>query len=188
MIRFRSYLVLLLLAGVFSCGGGGGGGASSPGPAPSVVGSFTADQPNPGNGDVALGPVAGGSAGDQVAVEVSVTGVNDVFTASFDVIYDANLVEFVNWARGSALETGGTVSYLVNAAQPGRLQVGVSCTGCPQGVNIGATAPLIELIFRMRQAGTSSVSFANEALLNSQAPAPAPIPGLSWFGGTFVAN
>ena len=123
-----AFLTALLLLGATACGGGsgtdgtigGGGGGSN-----NLAANFTPDQPAPVANSVAL--KKGGASGNLVTLEVTITDVADVFGVDFDLTFDANRAQYVNWRPGSALESGGeSVSYLVEAPQPGRLVVGAS--------------------------------------------------------------
>ena len=174
-----------------ACGGsgGGGGGGSGPNPAPpSFVAGFSADEPNPGNLTVSMAEASGG--GDQVTVAVNVTGTNDVYGSELTVLFDPASVAFVSRSAGTLLESGGySVIYEDALISPGRLLVSATrFNAVPDGADVSSSEPLVQLTFRATSAGTSSVSFENVLLLDSQPPAPAPIPGLSWFGGTLVAN
>lgn len=186
-------VTVLLVAGAISCGGGGdGGGGGSSGPVPgggnpsaNLSATVMPDQPNPSAKTVSMAPVPGG-AGSVFAVNVLVTQTSNIFGASFDVIYDPTLVNYIDWSQGNAMESGGgLVTYQVSSAQRGRLVVGVSRNGAAPGVDITSTSNLIQLVFEVSQAGTSSLSFANAALHDPQLNL---ISGLSWRGATVVAN
>ena len=86
---------LLVVTTAVSCGGGGDAAPLTPGPSPSFVASFTPGQPTPGNNSVTLSQQPGGG-GNLVTVNVGVTGVNDVFGASFRITYDPALVDFAH--------------------------------------------------------------------------------------------
>lgn len=179
--------VLVLLVG---CGGGGGGESVVGGGGGSVnlVVTLTPDQPSPGSNTINLIEAPGGGGGNLIVVELDVTGTSSLFGASFDLTYDPAAVTFVGSSPGTALETGGyAVSYQTATSAPGRLVVGASRTGGAPAVNVVGTQPLVYLTFQLSQAGTFGLTFENADLLNAQSP-PQPINGLSWFGGTLVAN
>lgn len=173
-----------------SCGGGGsdagaingGSGGSS-----TLAANFVPDQPSPGDETVAL--ALGGTSGALVTVRVNVSGVVNLFTAEFQLTYDSQQVEFVNWSPGTVLESGGNPpSYLVRNLQPGLLDVAASrLDGATGGVDVSAPQPVINLLFRATEAGSSPVAFSRASLYDAQDP-PQPIPGLSWFGGAITAN
>jgi hypothetical protein len=184
-----AFLVATLATVSVACGGGsGGGGGGGPSPAPpSFVGSFTPDADPPGSSTVALGQGAAGS-GDLVRLEVNLTDIDDVYGASFAVMFDPASARFINRSPGTLLERGGqAVLYQHSVPQPGRLEVGVTRVDAVPGVNVSGTATLVYLTFQVTRAGTSAVTFGNADLLDSQPP-PQPIGGLSWYGGTLVAN
>lgn len=183
-------LTVALLCGGIGCGGsGGGGGGPAPNPAPpGYLAGFTADEPNPGNLTVSLAEASTG--GDQVMLAVNVTGTDDVFATELTILFDPAAVEFVSRSPGTLLESGGyAVAYQHALLGPGRLLVSAArYDGVPDGADVGNSQPIVHLTFRATSAGASTVSFENVLLLDSQPPAPAPIPGISWFGGTLVAN
>ena len=189
MRRITAYCLTVLLAATtaMSCGGGGDAAPVTPGPLPSFIASFTPDQPAPGNNSVSLSQQPGGG-GSLVTVNVDLTGVNDVFGASFRIAYDPALVDFENWFPGSLIEgTGSTALYQVSAITPGLVEVGIGCAGCASGVNVGSTRTIIQIVFRAINSGNSTLSFVAADLLNSQSP-PMPIGGLTWDGGTLTAQ
>lgn len=192
----RSYLIWTVSLGLLltvACGGGSGGGSTpiggGTGGSTNLVLSFQPAQTNPGPKTISMAEVPG-PADDQVVVRVSVTDTADVFGAAFDLLFDAAQVEFVQWTAGSLFESAGTAIYQVTEVVPGQLVFGISCAGCSGGVDVSGSNPLIDLVFRVRDANTtgSSLSIAAESLLDSQPPEPGAIAGLSWFGGQLVAN
>jgi hypothetical protein len=174
-----------------ACGGGAGsdgGVINDSDQSRAVAASFTPDEPDPKDENVAMSLVTGGVT-NRVTVGVTVTGTDDVFGASFDVTYDSNSAQYVSWIPGSLLENfGQNVTYVVSDGVPGRLVVGVSCIGCPTGVNVTTTRQLVQLTFTVTKPGASNIQFDNASLLDSAAPNPAPIGGLSWFGGALTGN
>lgn len=184
----RYGVLLLLVSGSLACSGSGGARSiTTPGPSGSFVASFTPDQTAPAAGQIGLTQAPGGS-GDLVSLNVGVNGVNDLFGASFRIAYDPTLVEFDNWSAGALVEGAGqSALYQVAIVQPGVVEVGVSCAGCANGIDVGSTQNLVQLIFRATQSGSSPLTFVSADLLDSGSP-PGPIGGLNWFGGTLVAN
>jgi hypothetical protein len=187
MRRFHWILIALFLTVTVSCGGGSGGGGVTGGGGGSTIyaGSFTPAEPNPGANSVSL---MGSASSNIVTLAVNVTGTNDVFGGSFDLVYDPTMAEFANWAAGSLLESGGhQVSYQVNAQQAGRVIVGVSRTTIGAGADAGISTALVQLRLRVIEAGSSSVRIENADLLDSQNP-PGPIAGIAFSGGTLSAQ
>jgi len=190
-MRWNVVMLAAICLGAAVCCGGGGTSESpipeDPGGSTPLAGSFTPELASPGDGTVAM--ALGGASGNLVTVEVNVTGVDDVFSADFDVTYDPQQAEFVNWSAGTLLETGGnTPSYILTAVQPGLVTVGATRTGGSSGgVDVGASQTLINLLFRVTEPGASALTFQSASLLDAQ-DLPQPIPGLSWFGGTLTGN
>ena len=186
-------LLLVLLAVSLACGGSGGAtGNAVPGPpggSGNVAGDFTPDAQNPGANTVyTTGTPGSGANAALVTLHVFVNNTSDVFGASFDMTYDSSRAQFVNWSPGELLEFGGqSVTYQVNATQPGRVVVGVARTSGGVGVTSTGATRLINLTIRATQAGSSAVRLDNADLLGSQNP-PQAKPGVAFFGGTLTAN
>ena len=122
-----------------------------------------------------------------LTVPIQLSDTDAVYAVAFDVVFDPAVADFVEWSRGSALETGGaSVRYQVTEVRPGLLVVGISRQGSVPGANVTGAAPLVELTFRAVNAGSGSATFENAALLDASVP-PAQIAGIEWFGGTFEA-
>jgi hypothetical protein len=180
-------LVILVLSAV-ACGGGsadkavpGPGGGST-----TVAATFSADQPSPGPTTVAMQPAT--SSGAVFSVNVNVTDVDDVYGAAFDIVFDPDLVEFVNWSAGTLLEQSGqSPSYNVTATQPGRLVVSATLLGgVSSGVDAVGSVPIFRPTFRALDAGASSMSFEATGMYDPSDPSP--MTGITWYGGTLTAN
>jgi len=181
-----SSLVLFLVA--TACGGGGDRSAvpGGPGGSSNLAGSLTPDQPTPPPGSVSMQSAA--TSGNLVVVRFDVTDPSDVYGAAFDVVFDTAMAEYVTWAPGTLLESGGqSVAYQVSNASAGRVVVGASRSGSSSGATATGSQALITLTFRVIEAGTSTLGFQSATLLDSQSP-PQPIPGTTWAGATLVAN
>jgi hypothetical protein len=165
-----------------SCGGSGGGSVTK---VFDFEGSFDPAEPNPLDDTVSLDSYQ--TDGSFVTIAVDVTGVDGIFGASFEVIYNTNMAEFAGWSPGTVLERGGNVpNYTVDGAQGGLVAVVATRTGGGSGtVDVGPSEPLILLTFQVIAEGTSLVGFRN-AWLDDDTP-PDPIQNISWFGGTLVA-
>jgi len=187
----RSALGLTLLFLAPACSGGGTGSDVVPGGSGSstnLVADFVPDRPVPAAHDVSM--AKSGASGPILQVEVRVTGTNDVFGAAFDVLFDAARLEYVSHSAGTLLESGGSnVQYLVSESAPGRLVVSASILQPgAAGVDVSGTKPLVRLTFRAVEAGSSTMTFDNEDLLDDHPPGPSPIAGLTWYGGTAEAD
>jgi hypothetical protein len=181
-----SAVVVALSALAFACGGGSGGGGGGGGGS-AFDASFTPELASPGNLTVALGNAPAGS-GDLVVIQVLVTDTDDVYGADFTLLYDPTSLEYVRRYDGQLLETGGQgVVYEARVSQPGALVVGASRVTPGPGVDATGSRVLMSLAFRATRSGTTDLAFGDADLLDSGS-APQPISGLSWYGGTVVAN
>lgn len=178
MNGLRRWLPLVVVLTV-ACGGGGSGGGGVV--APSLLATFTADQPSPSAGSSAM--ASGGAAADTVTVLVNVTGISGLRSASFDILFDDAALDFVASTSGMALEQSGQTPLYVTGANSGILTVAVSLPG-PGSVNVNGTQALVGLTFRAGRAGSYPLSFQGPILLNGSLQ---PISA-TWHAGTLSAN
>jgi len=181
-------LVFLSMLLVVACGGGGsdpvsngGGGGSN-----TISASFAPADPSPtGPNEVTM--AQGTRNANTVTVRVQVTDTDDVFGASFDVDYDVSKVQYEGWSPGTILESGGNNPNYTVTATNGMVLVGASRSGSASGVDVGATATLINLTFRVTDTGTLPIQFLNPVLHDNQIQ-PQPLPGISWSAGDLVGT
>ena len=174
----RQFALLISVSMFFTlcCGGGGGGGGNQVIP-PSLVASFTPAKSTPDALDISLQKKS--QSGDSFTIDVVITDVNNVYSASFDLVYDGALLDYLNYTEGNFLNDGATTSFLVSE-QSGRLVVGATRLGQVPGVNAVGNKILMSIAFKVKKTGSTSVAFENNNLLNSTG---APIQ-VEWFGGT----
>ncbi len=187
-MRRIPFAVLLSLSAVaLACGGGGGdsstGGVVNPS-GPPLTASFAPEVTYPGSLTVSMAERS--ASGDQVTVDVDVTGVTGVYGASLEISFDSGHVDFVGHYPGTFLEQGGyTVSYLARQPSAGRLVFGIQRTGPVPGADSTGTLPLIRLNFRAKSQGSFPVAFLSaSALLDTQVHV---IPNVTWHGGAVEA-
>jgi len=190
---------MLLLLGAFAsgCSGGSDGGvAGAVLGDPDVVGggggdstlltpTFTADQPSPGPDTVALESLV--ALGDAVTVGVNVTDTSNIASASFELSFDPDKMEFVDSSCGDALPPCGSGTLAQVTPFPGRLVIGLAQVGVGPGVDVTGTATLIRLTFRAIAPGVSRLDFdpVRTALGD---PDLEDIPGIQWYGGSILAD
>jgi hypothetical protein len=186
--RGRAAAVLVvsaLFAVVFGCGGGGGGSD----PAPQVCVEFTGAVAMPGAMTVTAQDGPGSTCG-AAQVVLSITDINDVFGAGFDVVFDSTKVRFdgtVDLANSWLGNDGVTVEQVANQVAPGRWVVGLTRIGATApGIDFTGTRELGRLVFtRVGTTGSSSLTFENTSVSDASAP-PQDIPGVTWTGGAFT--
>ena len=165
------------------CGSSGGGGVMTP----TIVLTYV---PAPGTGLATVSTASGAGSTDGMAeVEIYVTGVLDVFTASFTLSFDAASVAFLDFdVAGSHLASDGTtIQPIVQQLQSGELTVGLTRLGAT-GIDFNGTQLLMRIRFvRAASSGTSTLTFSNNNLLDAMAP-PQSIAGVQWSGGSFQIN
>ena len=119
---------------------------------PGFSASFLAEEPNPE--DETVSAHEGATIGSQVTVEIRVTGTNDIYGATFDLIFDPSMVNFVDFTEGSLLEQGGqSPDYVVQQPQSGQLIVTVTRQGNVPGVDVDAsdTVTFYRLIMHLKK-------------------------------------
>ncbi len=179
LMKLISTVILISAIFTICCGGGGSSGGGGGVVPPSIIASFTAAKSDPDTMDVTLQRKSQSS--DSFTVDVVITDVNGVFSASFDLVYDGTLLDYLNYTEGDFLNgDGATTSFLISE-QSGRLVIGASRLGQVPGINAVGDRVLMSIAFRVKKTGSTSVSFENNSLLDSGGT---PIQGLEWFGGT----
>jgi hypothetical protein len=108
-----------------------------------------------------------------------------VVGGSFDLTYDPALVEFINWERGALLGSDSTV--LVDSSTPGLLVAGATRNG-GVGQDVPGSSTLLRLDFRALAPGSSQLVFEEIELTDDTPPSGQPIAGITWFGGTILAD
>ena len=182
--RYEPGLLLVCLLAGTACGGGGGGSASpAPSPTPLVASFIPVTNTPPGN---SIAMAEGAKNGDVLTIQVNVAGVSSVYGAALDLSYNSTQAAYVGYTPGTLLETGGnaaSVQYDVNDAVAGRLTVFATRTGNLSGVNVTTSKTLINVTFRVLQAGTSQVNYVNVTLYDAGLP-PQLIGGVTPFAGS----
>jgi hypothetical protein len=186
----RILLSLAALALLVSCGESESTPLSSPG----LIAAFTADQPSPAPGSVTLQP--GSLSFSRFQVRVTFTSVQDVFSASFRIKLDPNLVAFETYDTSGSflLGDGVTTDFIVDPiSSPGELIVGASrrqdVNGSVPGVNASGTQNLIVFSFRARNVARKSPITIDtpRVVYDSSQPAPGNVIPVTWAGGTVSA-
>ena len=177
-------IFLLILLGLLTpaCGGGGDDGPPAVLAPPKCIEFVAAG--NPTNATVVMSKNDGSVCG-RLAVQLDVTGVNDVFAADFEVSFDPNLLSYDGHDdSGSFLSQDGATVQVLETSQNGEALIGVSRFAVSTGIDVPTTQRLITLFFRHRDtAGSGTLTFSRTILLDSL-EGPSPIPGLQWAGGT----
>jgi hypothetical protein len=114
------------------------------------------------------GPATDPSIGEIFTIDVNVSGISDLYAFQFDLTFDPTRLFAVSVAEGGFLPSGGTTFFI-----PGTIDdVGGAVSATADSL-IGSIPGLIgdgvlaEFQFTALAPGTSSLSFANEILLDS---------------------
>jgi len=130
---------------------------------------------------------SGSGSTDSIAVvDIFVTDVLDVLSASFTLDFDRTTVAFLDFdTTGSHLGSdGATVQPIVQQTQTGQLTIGLTRLSAT-GIDFNGSHRLISVRFtRSASSGMSTLAFGNTHLLDDMTP-PQSIGGVQWFGGSF---
>jgi len=182
----RTVLATLALLALSLLPMGGCGSSSSGVVASSILFTYVPVTGSSPSVTTALGVASTASVAE---IEIYVSDVLDVLSASFTLDYDPATVGFLDFdTTGSHLSSDGvTVQPLVQLTGTGQVTVGVTRLG-GTGIDFNGRRLLIVIRFlRVTSGGTSTLAFGNNDLLDTMAP-PQPISGVQWFGGTFQVN
>jgi len=180
--------VALLALLPLACGGSSGGGGVVNPPTSCV---FFGDGVPATSGEVVS--QSGGSTCSEVAVELMITDVSEVFAIDFTVNYDPGLFTFEGVDTAGSLLTSDGASVSVLEGDPdGSVLVGVARLNPAAGVSAsGGTFRLLTLRFgRNANSGNGAVTFTNPKVLDSgdltatPPRPPTPVPNIDWSGGT----
>ena len=170
--RARRLIWLLVFASFAvstACGGGGGDGGSSTKP---LTASFASSNPNPVAGDVSLQAVSASAA--SFSVDVSFTGMNDVFAATLTMTYDPTAIRFDSHSFANTFMTAGPTggpTLLASDDGDGTVRIAVSRLLPDAGVNVVGTQALVRLGFTARKAAANSpIAFAGNLEVCSSQP------------------
>jgi hypothetical protein len=189
-LGLRAALLMMPVFAAVACGGGGGasgdGGVIDPSPTP-LSASFLSDDNTPSSKTIAM--IQGPRNADLVTVRVTVTDTTGIYGAAFEVVYDTAKAAYVNWSAGTLLEQGGhSPSYTVGDNGSGRVVVAASRNGNVATVNAAGTVTLVNLTFRVKQAGESRAVFAAGPVLYDGQATPQPKSGILWTAGALVGT
>ena len=117
---------------------------------------------------IVLVPASSPTIGSAFSIDVSVTGIADLYAFQFDLSFDPTLLSAVSVTEGDFLASGGTTVFIPGAIDNvgGTVNANADALiGAITGVTGGGI--LAEFDFTALAAGTSPLSFANVILLNS---------------------
>jgi hypothetical protein len=129
-----------------------------------------------------------GTSGDVVMVQINITGIDNLFGVTFDVVYDHTLADYLDYYLDNSIldSDGRAVSPVFTEQQSGIIVAGIARNGADAGgIDVTTTQELVTLAFRVTGADSSAIFFQNQSCDDAALQA---IPGLTWAGGTLVAN
>lgn len=157
---------------LWACGSGGGGGGGGQPPQNPLTASFVPATTNPGDKSVSMRQNNAASTVDTIALDVVANNVTPgkVFGVVFDLGFDSNQVEFVEYTKGQFLETtSNQVAYLVEPQQndPRVLVVGISQLAPDPGADgSGVSGVIVTLYFKALNLGDAVLTFKNLNLID----------------------
>jgi hypothetical protein len=184
--RVTTVMGLLVVVCLTACGGSGGGDPAEvvSDPSSTIVASYEADSPA-GTANTVF-TSEWDAARNYATVNVLISDTNDVYGASFDVVYDSDLADYVEYASGGLLERdGNNPFYQVQEVAAGRLVVVATRSGDVPGVDVSGSETLIRLTFRLEETGSGRIDFENANISND---VPQNLPIQEWAGGTLSGS
>jgi hypothetical protein len=130
---------------------------------------------------------------DTVEVELEVSGVDDIWSAEFEVVYPVSVSQFLALSTGDSFLLEGTDTLVLEAQEivPGRVEIGVSRVDSSSLVGVTPTdnTHLCRLIFRRFASGGGgdvTLEDANLSRVVNLGDPPTPFdPAIVFSGGTF---
>jgi general secretion pathway protein D len=108
----------------------------------------------------------------EFAIDVAVQGVTELFSAGFELRYDASVIDYVDFFEGGFIDRDGAEATVqVTRGGAGSVRVGMTRMGAQQGVS--GSGSLVTLVFRGVGEGTTSLQIS-AASLRRQAGGPIP--------------
>ncbi|MEW6096310.1 MAG: cohesin domain-containing protein [bacterium] len=123
------------------------------------------------------------TAGYEFTVDMYIEGVNNLYGAAFDLVYDDNMIGVVDndgnpsngiqpkIIEGTILNEGGSAPTILLSAledgNRGRLVVGFVRSGQIGGVDVSTEKKLLSITFKALSSGSTSITFANHNLRDS---------------------
>ena len=181
----KTLLLFPIILLVVACGGGSDGGGMT---TPTVCIDFTGGTAATSGSVVAQ--QGSGSTCDVVAVDLIVTGVNDLFGMGVTLSYDPAVASYEGLTTvGSVLAQGGVQVQALELESSGQVLIGATRTGATtNGVNVAGSQLLLRVLFRkVGSGGMTTISYSDNQLLDAQQP-PMSIPGISWSAGQLVVQ
>ncbi len=185
--------MLVTLLVTLGCGGGGSGGDDDGGggiiPTATCIEFAAASVPASGTASSAEGS---GSVCSTVVVEIVLTDVNDVFTVSFDAVFDQNTARYDSFSTaGSHLASGALLQVVEDTSTAGQVSLGITRSNPANGINFTGFESVVKLMFvkapGVDEGASANLTFSNTHVLGSEQP-PVDKPGIAWSGGTLTIN
>ncbi|MFH1962654.1 MAG: cohesin domain-containing protein [bacterium] len=98
-------------------------------------------------------------------VNIIAEGVNDLFGAAFDVIFNPDILEAATITEGNFLSQDGNPTHFIKKVDNGRIIIGMTRQGQVYGVSGGGV--LCKIIFNAKQEGKCLLLFENISLEDS---------------------
>ena len=144
-------------------GGVGGIGAARPG---GTVAGGGAAGPTQIPAVLALLPAQHAVAvGEEFALDVTIDGAQNLFSAGLLIAYDPNVIEYVETFEGDFIDRDGAESTTQSSGSPGTVRIGMSRLGTTEGVS--GSGSLVTLVFRAVAEGTTSIEITSTSVRNA---------------------
>lgn len=173
----RAIIFIGIITLIHGCGGSGG----DSGLATSSSKMITFKSSTLGDKTVNMVQNSNISNGDTLAINVTVNNLSNVYGIGFDIDFDSSKLSYDGYVSGNYLEKGGnTVNYIITtqSGNSGKLIAGISRLGSVGGIS--GSGMMVTLKFKVVSAGSTSLTFSNNVVMDSSNQS---IPGITWNSG-----
>jgi len=113
-------------------------------------------------------PMTNPSIGDTFTVDINATGITDLYAFQFDLTFDPTLLSAVSVTEGGFLPSGGTTFFIPGTVDNVGGDVAATADSLIGNISgVTGAGILAEIQFTALAPGMSTLSFANEILLDS---------------------
>jgi len=123
-----------------------------------------------------------------ILITVYIEGVDDLFAASFDLIFDTSIVATggLNIPPSSLIGSGSSISHF--GIIPGGISIGIGRIQTPSDDNVQGSGPLANIAFRGLQQGRTIVDIQNVSIIDESGQSNSNLSDLILIGGNIDVN
>lgn len=154
-------------------------GATTGGATTTASGASAAQQLGPMGSTPILSfdpPTVNAAAGQTFAVNIAISGAQNVFSVPLQLLYDPKLIQLVNVSNGNALSKDGQAVALVHRDDPQAGSVQITATRPPGAPGVDANGTVFTLTFMAKSPGQGQLAI-NRVMLRDASMTPMQASG-----------